>query len=277
MASVAARGGTHEEAAMAVRWELVRSGPEDAEHGVLLLPGGALSAREYGPLMGQPTLKGTRLVAATLPGHAGTPPPDDYSIESYARFAAELAADNSCDVVAGYSIGATVALEMAASAQFAGPVVLIGISLSPDDEPAFFRAIVRGGHLVGGWPAVGLMRLTALATRSAKVSDEHRAVVRNDLRRNDRHTLQPALSAYLDYLEKYDAPAERLCDAGVPAWVVHAEKGDGGLTDEERGTLERCPTTTLVTLPGTSWLIPEEHPEPVAATILEAVGAVGAA
>lgn len=256
---------------MAVRWELVRAGPEDAPHGVLLLPGGALSAREYGPLMAQPAVQDVRLVAATLPGHAGAPPPDDYSVESYARQATELAAEQRCDVVAGYSMGATVALEMAASRQFARPVVLMGISLS--EEPAFFRAIVRGGHLLGGWPVAGLMRMMTLATRGAKVSDQHRAVLRNDLRHNDRHTLQPAMSAYLDYLEKYDAPAERLCDVGVRAWVVQAQKGDGNLTDEERAALDRCPTTTVVTIPYDGWFLPEEQPERVAEILVEAIRA----
>jgi hypothetical protein len=51
--------------------------------------------------MAQPALARARLVAVTLPGHAGTPPPVDFSIESYARLAAELAADLGCDVVTG--------------------------------------------------------------------------------------------------------------------------------------------------------------------------------
>src|SRR3984957_16068515 len=56
---------------MGVDWELVRSGPDGAEHGVLLLPGGANAARSYSEVMAQPMLAGTRLVAATLPGNVG--------------------------------------------------------------------------------------------------------------------------------------------------------------------------------------------------------------
>ena len=33
-------------------------------------------------------------------------------------------------------------------------------------------------------------------------------------------------------------------------WIVHAEKGDGGLTDDERRTLEACPHAHVVTVPG---------------------------
>ncbi len=255
-----------------VEWELVRSGPDAAEHGVLLLPGGACAARQYDEVMSQPALAGTRLVAATLPGHVGTPPPQDFSVENYARDAAKLAAEHRCDVVVGFSMGATVALEMVASQLFAGPVVLLGISLSAKDEPAFFRAIVRLGDVLGGLPAAALMRMTAMATRAAHVSDEHRARMRADLRANDGRVLSQGMRAYLEYLDRHESPADRLCSAGVPAWIVHAEKGDGGLTDAERRTLVACPHTTLITIPGTRFFLPDEEPERVAEIIAEAVG-----
>jgi pimeloyl-ACP methyl ester carboxylesterase len=128
-----------EAVAMGVDWELVKSGPDNAEPGVLLLPGGLNAARSYAAVMARPVLAGTRLVAATLPGNAGTPPPDDFSIESYARLAAELAVDNGCDVVVGFSMGASVALEMAASGAFKGPLVLLGVSLEVAQVAVEFR------------------------------------------------------------------------------------------------------------------------------------------
>jgi pimeloyl-ACP methyl ester carboxylesterase len=79
---------------------------------VLLLPGGMCSAGSYGEVMAEPALARTRLVAATLPGHAGTPPPDDYSIENYARLAVELTRRVGADVVVGFSVGGSVALEI---------------------------------------------------------------------------------------------------------------------------------------------------------------------
>ena len=256
---------------MGVDWELVKSGPDAAEHGVLLLPGGANAARSYSGVMAQPVLAGTRLVAATLPGNVGTPPPTDFSIENYARLAAELAATHNCDVVVGFSMGASVALEMAASGAFKGPLVLLGISLSQRDEPAFFRAIVRLGTVLGSLPSAMLMRMTAIAVRTARVSDEHRSQMRADFRSNDPRVLRSGLHAYLEYLGRHESPAERLCDAGIPTWVVHAEKGDGGLTDEERRALEACPRTELVTIPGTCYFLPDEEPERVAEIIAEAI------
>ena len=188
---------------MDVDWELVRSGPDTADHGVLLLPGGANAARSYSEVMAQPLLAGTRLVAATLPGNVGTPPPNDFSVENYARLAAELAAGNDCDVVVGFSMGATVALEMAASGAFKGPLVLLGVSLSRGDEPAFFRAIV---DVLGGLPCAMLMRMSAIAVRSARVSDEHRAQMRADFRSNDPRILRRGLRAYLEYLGRHESP-----------------------------------------------------------------------
>src|SRR3954452_10704905 len=97
---------------MDIEWELRESGPLDAEQTVLMLPGGMCSAGSYAEVMAEPALKDMRLVAATLPGQAGAPPPGDYSVENYARLTAELARTTSADVVVGFSMGATVAFEM---------------------------------------------------------------------------------------------------------------------------------------------------------------------
>src|SRR3954453_8196988 len=91
---------------VAVDWQLRESGPTDARRTVLLLPGGMCSAGSYAELMAQPALAQTRLVAATLPGQAGAPSPDDYSVENYARQVTELATTVGADAVVGFSMGA---------------------------------------------------------------------------------------------------------------------------------------------------------------------------
>src|ERR1700722_5502350 len=259
-------------AQMSAEWETSESGPAAADRTVLLIPGGLMAARSYADLMAQPALAGVRLVAVTLPGHAGAPPPEDFSIETYARLAGGLAADLGCDAVAGFSIGATVDLEMAVSGTFRGPVVLLGISLSLRDEPAFLRALNGLGVVLGRLPCAVMLKLIGLAVRQARVSADRRAQLRDDLRRNDPRAMREIFRGYLRYLGRYESPAARLCDAGVPAWVVHAEKGDGGLTPEERRTLEACSGTTVVTIPGTSFFMPNDEPERVAGLILEALG-----
>src|SRR5437660_1126852 len=103
---------------MNVEWDLYEAGPLDAKQTVLLLPGGMCSARSYAEVMAEPALAGTRLVAATLPGHAGAAPPDDFSIENCARLTETLAARIGADVVVGFSMGACVAVEMIASRDF---------------------------------------------------------------------------------------------------------------------------------------------------------------
>ena len=236
-----------------------------------LLPGGLNRARSYQELTERPALAGVRLVAATLPGHCGTPPADDFGIGTAAHLAATLATDRRCDAVVGFSIGATVALEMALSGSFSGPVVLLGISLTPKDEPAFLRMLDRLGVVAGSLPFSAMRQMMGSVTTHARVSEPRRAEILEDLRSNDPHAMRQIFRGYLDDLGSDDAPAARLCDAGVRAWVVHAEKGDGALTDVERRTLEACPTTTVVTIPGTSFFLPNEEPERIAQLVLDAL------
>ena len=59
--------------------------------------------------------------------------------------------------------------------------------------------------------------------------------------------------------------------SGNPAWLVHAEKGDGGLTDAERATLEAAPNVTLVKIPGAVFFLPDKAPQQTAEVIASAV------
>jgi pimeloyl-ACP methyl ester carboxylesterase len=260
---------------MAVVWELREAGPSDAEHTVLLLPGGMCSAGSYAEVMAEPALAGIRLVAATLPGQAGAPPPDDYSVENYARLTAELAKSVGADVVVGFSMGAVVAVEMVTSGAFARPVVLLGVSLSTKDEPAFFRAIIRLGKVLGGLPFVVLAKGAASMVKRIPVTAERQAELREDFGKNVPQDMRQALNQYLGWLHHDEHRAERLCQEGVPAWIVHAEKGDGGLTDSERSTLEACPHAHIVTIPGHVFFIPNEVPDRIADVILEAISKAG--
>ena len=255
---------------MDVDWELRRAGPPDGDFTVLLLPGGMCSAGSYAELMAEPTLASMRLVAATLPGHAGAPPPDDYSIENYARLAVELARKVSADVVVGFSIGGCVALEMVTSGGFAGPVVLLGISLSAEDEPAYFHALVRLGSVLGSLPVRAMAKGAASMVKRIPVAAERQSELRKDLARNVPRDVRNALAEYAGWLHRDVPRAQRLCQAGVPTWIVHAEKGDGGLTDNERRTLEACPNVHLVTIPGKVFFLPNEVPDQIAGIVREA-------
>jgi pimeloyl-ACP methyl ester carboxylesterase len=256
---------------MGIHWELREAGPADAGHTALLLPGGMCSAGSFAEVMAEPALAGMRFVAATLPGHAGAPPPDDYSIENYAQLVSELATEVGADVVVGFSMGASVALEMVVSGAFTGPAVLLGISLSAKDEPAFFRALVRLGGVLGGLPAAVLAKGAAAMVKRIPVSADRQAELREDFRKNVPQHMRQGLREYMRWLSSHDRPAERLCQAGVPTWIVHAEKGDGGLTEDERRTLEACSHAHLVTLPGAVFFMPNEAPGPIADVIVEAV------
>jgi len=259
------------EVAMRDPWEVLTAGSPDADRSVLLLPGGANAARSFNLVMADPALSGVRLVATTMPGNAGAPLSEDVSVPELARHAGELAKTHDCDVVVGFSLGATVALEMVLSGQFHGPVVLLGISLTTADESRFFRTVVRASQKVGRWPMALLIRLMPLMARSAKIDPAHKKELIEDLKRNRAAEVVPVCSEYLDYIAADRDPAADLAASGSPAWVVHAEKGDGGLTDAERATLEAAPNVTLVTIPGSVFLLPDEVPQQVAEVISAAL------
>ena len=256
---------------MTTQWEVVESGPADAHRTVLLLPGGMCSARSYAEVMAEPALAGVRLVAVTMPGHAGAPAPQDFRCEAYARITAELARDLGVDVVVGFSMGATVAYEMVVSGAFGGPVVLLGVSLSAPDEPGFFRAIIRLGSILGTLPFAVLKLGAGAMVKQAALPSDRRAELRADFARNNTKDMRRGLQAYLQWLRRDDDPARRLCEAGVSAWVLHAEKGDGGLTEHERSVLVACRRVHVVTLPGQVFFLPNEAPERIGDVIVEAL------
>jgi len=256
---------------MTMQWDLYESGPADADRTVLLLPGGMCSARSYAEVMAEASLSTIRLVAATLPGNAGATAPADFSVEAYARLAAELADSIGAHVIVGFSMGATVAFEMAVSRLFDGPLVLLGVSLSSRDEPAFFRAIVKLTSVMGTLPVGVLKKGAASMVKSAAVSAERQAELKADFGRNNASDVRQGLQAYMRWLGRSDDPAQRLCDAGVPVWMVHAEKGDGGLTAHERSVLDACAHVHIVTIPGHIFFLPNDVPGQIAQLITEAL------
>jgi pimeloyl-ACP methyl ester carboxylesterase len=257
-------------------WETCESGPADALHTVLLLPGGMCSAGSYAEVMAEPALGGFRLVAATLPGNAGAPPLDDRSIENYAQVTTELVKRVDADVVVGFSNGASVAFEMVVSGSFNGPVVLLGISLSSKDESAFFRGLIRGTKVLGSLPTRVLANAAASMIKRTTLSDERKRELREDFHKNVPHDTMLALREYVSWLDRQERPAERLCESGVPTWIVHAEKGDGGLTNEERRTLDACSHAHVVTIPGAVFFLPNEASGPIAEVIVKTVEQVDA-
>jgi pimeloyl-ACP methyl ester carboxylesterase len=253
-------------------WERLIVGPLNADRSVLLLPGGANAAREFDLVMAEPDLSGVRLVATTLPGIAGAPISAEVSVSDVARRAGKLARENACDVVVGFSYGATIALEMVLSGEFQGPLVLLGLSMTTPDESTFFRYVVRASQKVGRWPMSILFRLMPLMARSAKTSEAHKKELIEDFKQNSAGDAVRVCGEYLDYIAADRDFAAELAASGSHAWVVHVEeKGDGGLTDAERATLEAAPNVTLVTIPGSAFLIPDEEPQRTAAVIAEAL------
>lgn len=253
------------------RWERRESGPSHAERTVLLLPGGMGTASQYEELMAEPDLADVRLIAVTLPGHGGTAEPDDISVENYARLIAKCSAGLGCDAVVGFSMGANYALEMAGSGAFTGPLILLAPSFSRGDEALFMRILDQLGRVLGHLPFSALLQLMGPAMKQVPVAPERRDALLAEMRKNSPAVFQRMIHVYFKYLDKHGSVASRLCESGVPAWVVHGERGDGGVTDEERRTLEACRQISVITIPGASYFTPVEEPALVAKLIKEAL------
>lgn len=232
---------------------------------------------QYEELMAEPTLAGVHLVAVTLPGHGGRPPLEDDSVENYARLTSGLAADLGCDAVVGFSMGANVALEMVGSGGFVGPAILMAPCFSPKDEAAFLRVLDRLAHVLGHLPFSAMVKMVDQAAKGSPLPADRLDALVGELRKNDPRVLRGAIHKYLSYLRRYGSVAPRLGEAGVPAWVVHSEKGDGVVTADQLRMLEAYPAITVIKLPGKSFFMPNEEPDLLAGLVLDALATIDAA
>ena len=253
-------------------WLLYESGPEVADHAVLLLPGALCTAVFYDDLIAEPSLRraSIRFVATTLPGFGGTEPLDDVSIENYARLAGRLAADLGCDAVVGHSLGANVAIEMVASGAFKGPVVLLSPSLSREDESKFPRALDVLSRVLGHLPYSLMLRMIGPAMKSGLPPARRDALIA-ELRRNDPRFLRRQTHGYLAYLDRHGSLASRLGDAGVPTRIVFGEHDDIGITDDERRALAGYPNVTIVEIPNAGHFTLNQEPGQIAELVLDAL------
>jgi pimeloyl-ACP methyl ester carboxylesterase len=85
------------------------------------------------------------------------------------------------------------------------------------------------------------------------------------------------IHSYLRELRREPLIGDRLRALDAPVWIVHADKGDGRLTTQERRSLAECSNVTVVTIPGRSFFLPNEYPAQLAGLIVEAIATVSAA
>jgi hypothetical protein len=143
--------------------------------------------------------------------------------------------------------------------------------LSVPDESAFFVNVVRLSKILGAVPLALMKKAAGSMVKGVPVPPERQAELAADFRRTTTRDMRLALGEYLKWLESGEDHAALLCRSRVPTWVVHAEKGDGGLTDAERRTLEACDTVKVLTIKGKVFFLPNEVPDQIAAVITSAV------
>src|SRR5204863_5903281 len=100
----------------------------------------------------------------------------------------------------GHSLGANVAIEMAATGGFRGPLVLLSPSLSRRDESPVPGLLDALGRLLGPLPYAAMLRLLGPAMRRRLPADRRERLVA-EMRRNDPRFLRRENRRYLEYLD----------------------------------------------------------------------------
>jgi hypothetical protein len=147
-------------------------------------------------------------------------------MENYSKLASRLAADLSCDVVVGHSLGANVAIEI---------VSLLSPSFSRQDESKFPRALDRLSGVFGHLPYSLMLKVIGPAIKSS-LPPARREFLSNELKNNDPRFLRAQTRLYLAYLDRHGSLAKRFCDAGTRAWVYTAKT----TTSASRATSGKC-------------------------------------
>ena len=254
-------------------WDIRESGPSDAESTVLLLPGGMCTAVFFEPIMDALVAAPVHVVAATLPGFGGTPHSADFSVENYASLAGQLAGELRADIVGGHSLGGNVALEMAATGEFDGPVLLLSPTFSREDEAKELGALDR----LGAVPVFGQLAWLAMLKAMPKAMGKRFPAERRDalvagMANNDPRFCRKGVRSYFEYLDAHGSLVPRLCQSGVKSYVVFGDNDEIGLTDEERSGLETCADVTLLTVADATHGLIIEQPARIAELILELAG-----
>jgi pimeloyl-ACP methyl ester carboxylesterase len=260
---------------MTESWDVRRAGPTDAAHRVLMIPGGMCTAEFYAEVMAEPALAELELRAVTMPGFGPTKAPADVTVDNYARLMAGYAAEARSDVVVGHSLGANVAIEMAAAGLFTGPLVLLSPTFSRGDEATFLAVMdVLGRVPVLGNPVwTGMLKLLPKAMKkdmAKSLPPERAQALAEVLGDNDPAACRRIVRRYYEYLDRHRALVTRLCASGVPAWVVRGDHDEIGLTDAERRELEACSQIRMVTVPDAGHLVLLDQPAHVAEVVLAA-------
>ena len=257
-------------------WDLHTSGPADADHTVLLIPGGICTAAFFDDLVKEPALNqvSIRFVAVTLPGFGDTQPLEEPTMDNAVKLLSNLASDMGCDVVVGHSIGANLALEMAATGGFSGPVALLEPAFSRQDEYRELAILDRIGRVpgLGHLTWVAAIKSIGSAMKGELPPERHDALVA-EMKKSDPRFCRQMVRSYFEYLDQHGSLVQRLCDSGARALVVFCDRSKVGLTDEERSGLEACPSVRLVDVADSGHMVMLDQPTRTAELILELVSA----
>jgi pimeloyl-ACP methyl ester carboxylesterase len=248
------------------------AGPPDADRTVLLVPGALCTAAFFEDVMAERKLSeaSIRLVATTLQGYGARHRLAILVSRATPSWRASSRLTLAATAVVGHSVGANVAIEMAAAGGFSGPLALLAASFSRKDESMFPRVLDRLGMVFGHLPFAAMLRIIGAAMKSSLPAGRRDALIA-EMKKNDPRLVRRQLRQHLAYLDRHGSLVARLCDSAVKAWVVFGERDDVGLTDEERRGLEQCPAVTLITIADAGHFTMNSEPSRIGDVIREMV------
>ena len=194
-------------------------------------------------------------------------------MENYARLTAELADRLGCTAVVGHSMGANVALEMAGSGAFTGPVVLLAPSFSRRDEAMIIRVVDRLARVLGRLPFAAMRFMMRFAVKGSPLPPDRLAELVAELQKNDPEFMRRGIHRYLQYLDRHGSVAHgcarRRCRPGSstarPATAGSPTRSDAPCRPTRGSASSRSP--------GRSFFTPNEEPALVAGLVVAALAA----
>ena len=178
-------------------------------------------------------------------------------------------------VVVGHSIGANVALEMAASGAFSGPLVLLAPSFSRQDESRFPRVLDRLARVLGHLPFAAMLKFIGLAVKESPLPPQRLAELAAELRQNDPRVIRRVSTR----LPRVPGPPRLGRRATVPGRGARLgrprrERRRRHAPPPSAAPSRRASRSRLITIPGPSFFTANEEPALVAGLVTEAIAAL---
>jgi pimeloyl-ACP methyl ester carboxylesterase len=213
---------------------------------------------------------GVSPVSATPPGFAGNPVSGhDLSVRGYAEAVVRLARTERIDAIVGYSYFANVAIEIAASRQFNGALMLVSPSLRRACETRSLRVFDRLTRL----PFAGMQLVPGTLDGFSKSVEHYQPFERSrraaaEIRANEPRAALRVVHGFFDHMREMRDLTDALLAAKNPIVYLRGDRDEIQLPHASRRAIEFAENIQLVTVPGAKHDIVFTHGDAVARAVI---------